>query len=161
MRHVLLAAVALVSVSGCVPYLDPNNPAYYDDPSLAHARALPPAYGNDPWYDDPSWARRQYGFGYAQGWYPAHGSHKHKRNRLIIDGAVYQSENGPSVDASRYVRKECQGERDCDVKAKNKIFGDPDIGAHKDLIVTYRCGRGGAQQTLRVPEKREMDIDCD
>lgn len=160
MKRLLLAGLVAVSASGCVPYLDPGNPAYYDDPALAHARALPPDFGYDARYDEPYWAR-PYGFGYVQGWSPAYGQPRHKKDRLIIDGAVYQSENGPAVDASHYVRKECQGERDCDVKAKNKIFGDPDIGAHKDLVITYRCGRRGATQTLRVPEKREMDIECD
>lgn len=159
-RFVLVSAVAVLA-AGCVPYYDPNNPAYYDDPSIAHAEAFPPARSYDPFFDDPYWARRRHSYGYVQGWYPpGGGEHRRKKSRLHIDGAVYQSENGPGVDATRYVRKECQGERDCDVKAKNKIFGDPDVGAHKDLVVTYRCGRG-PQQTLRVPEKREMDIECD
>lgn len=160
MKRMVLAGIVAVMASSCVPYLDPNNPAYYDDPDLARARSLPSEYGYDPRVHDPYWAQRQYGFGYSQGWASAGGEHRRKKDRLIIDGAVYQSENGPAVDASHYVRKECQGERDCDVKAKNKIFGDPDVGAHKDLVVTYRCGRRGPTQTMRVPEKREMDIEC-
>lgn len=160
MKRLILVGVVAVITAGCVPYEGLYDPAYYDDPNVAHAQAFPPTRAYDPFFDDPYWARRQYGYGYAQGWYPRQDDdHRHKRQRLHIDGAVYQSENGPGIDATRYVRKECQGERDCDVKAKNKIFGDPDIGAHKDLIINYRCGRG-PQQTLRVPEKSEMDIEC-
>jgi hypothetical protein len=158
MKRLLAMALTATMAAGCVPYYDPNNHAYYDDPALAHARAEPPLWQADPWYD-PFWDRPRYGYGPGIGYGYGHGGHR-KKDRLTIDSAVYQSENGPSVDASRYVRKECQGERDCDVKAKNKIFGDPDIGAHKDLIVQYRCGNG-PQRRLRVPEKREMDIDCD
>jgi hypothetical protein len=167
------AAVACcLGLAGCaLPVID--NPAYYDDPEAAWAQ--------DPYLNDPFWSARPAWRGYGLpppgyyghrpprwGWagpgpgpgWPDSPRRDRNRGRLTIDGAVYQSENGIAVDASRYVRKECEGERDCDVKAKNKIFGDPDVGAHKELIVKYRCGNG-PQRTLIVPEKREMDIDCD
>ena len=80
--------------------------------------------------------------------------------RLTIESAVYLSENGLRLDAARYVRHKCEGEIDCSVKAKTSVLGDPDVGARKTLVVTYRCGNG-PQRTISVPEKRKAGIDCD
>lgn len=162
-----LFAVALVAfaITGCV--YDPNYADYYDDSSLNRGGPYDdPVYRGDGKrrvkggdYDD----RRQYDRrdrydGRRDGRYD-NDRNERPRQRMTIEDAQYQSVNGQRVDASRYVRGECQGENNCDVKASNKIFGDPDVGAHKDLIVRYRCGRGPSR-TVRVPEKSERDIKC-
>jgi hypothetical protein len=137
---------------------------YYEDYSP------PPTYGNT--YGGEVYYSRGdsgYGRGYSgDNDYRRHPRHDHDRRdhrrdrddvKMTIEDAQYESVNGRRIDANRYVRDECHGENNCDVKASNKIFGDPDVGARKDLVVRYRCGRGPTR-TVRVPEKSEQDIKC-
>ncbi|MDX2145078.1 MAG: hypothetical protein SFV19_17115 [Rhodospirillaceae bacterium] len=161
MKRVLLSAIVLLSVSGCVAY-DMDNPALYDDPNVAY-RDDP--YAVDPFYGDPFFAgyrdsrRPYYGRPRGYGYYGYEVSPSRPKERMIIEDAQYESVNGRRVDANRYVRDECHGENNCDVKASNKIFGDPDVGARKDLVVRYRCGNGPSR-TVRVGEKSEQDLGC-
>jgi Galactose binding lectin domain len=176
MRTVLAAVIAAASLSACVAY-DMDNPALYDDPARA-ARVNADPFARDPFagevgyvvrYDRfgrpvyvPVAPDRYYGGGYYGGGYgrpERHERHDRPKRRMTIEDAQYESVNGQRIDANRYVRDECDGENNCDVKASNKKFGDPDVGAHKDLIVRYRCGKGPSR-TVRVPEKSEQDIRC-
>jgi hypothetical protein len=169
MRQVLAAIIGAAALGGCVAY-DLDNPALYDDPALARSGGP-----RDPFFDDPGFgyvlrtdrygrpvyvrpvSGGAYGGYYYGGGYAGPG--ERPKRRMVIEDAQYESVNGRRIDANRYVRDECHGENDCDVKASNKIFGDPDVGAHKDLIVRYRCGNGPSR-TVRVPEKSERDLRC-
>jgi hypothetical protein len=159
-QTVFAAALATCTLAGCADY-------YYDEPSYSrrggyyegevyygrgdYGRVDGPSYRRDYDYDDYR-DRRRGDRGHDR-------DDDHGKQRMVIEDAQYESVNGKRVDANRYVRDECHNENNCDVKASNKIFGDPDVGAHKDLIVRYRCGKGPSR-TMRVPEKSERDIKC-
>jgi hypothetical protein len=171
MKRVVLSVAVLMAVSGCVAY-DVDNPALHDDPNAAYrngSSAADPFYG-DPFYGDPFYAdtyysryrdgrRPYYGAPRGHGYFGYEVGRSRPKQRLVIEDAQYESVNGRRIDANRYVRDECHGENNCDVKASNKIFGDPDVGAHKDLVVRYRCGNGPSR-TVRVGEKSEQDLGC-
>jgi|GEM_PF-2516231 len=170
MKRLVLGVLAVLSLGGCVAY-DMDNPALYDDPRRTARQS------HDPFFDGPAYEVRYdrfgrpiyvrrdpnayYGSAYFGGGYgrPDRPHFERFKRRMTIEDAQYESVNGRRIDANRYVRDECDGENNCDVKASNKKFGDPDVGAHKDLIVRYRCGKGPSR-TVRVPEKSEQDIRC-
>lgn len=167
MLRTFFAAASVFALTSCTAY-DWADQALYDDPSFAR---------RDPRFDSPydagysgsggpivydRYGRPLYaapGVHGSLGYYGTYGDASRPKRRVVIEDAQYESVNGQRIDASRYVRKECQGEHKCDFKASNKVFGDPDVGAHKDLIVRYRCGKGPTR-TVRVPEKSEGDIRC-
>ena len=176
LRTLISATLAALSLGACVAY-DADNPALYDDPTLAARRTQDP-FARDPFFADPVYVvrydrfgrpfyvpvapesiprRGSWGGGFGGG--GGYGGPARAKQRMTIEDAQYESVNGLRVDANRYVRDECHGENNCDVKASSKKLGDPDAGAHKDLIVRYRCGNGPSQ-TLRVPESSEQDIRC-
>lgn len=180
LRQLMFAALGAASLSGCVAY-DMDNPALYDDPALARRANVDP-FANDPFFDRAEYVVRYDRFGrpfYVRrfdgaiiavppgpGFGPGYGGGyggpvivDRPKRRMTIEDAQYESVNGQRIDANRYVRDECDGENNCDVKASNKKFGDPDVGAHKDLIVRYRCGNGPSR-TVRIPEKSEQDLGC-
>lgn len=170
MKRMMLGVLAAMSLSGCVAY-DMDNPALYDDPRRVAGQSYDPFFDGPEYtvrydrYGRPFYVRRDpspfFGGGYYNGGYGRgdYGRPDRPKRRMTIEDAQYESVNGKRVDANRYVRDECDGENNCDVKATNKKFGDPDVGAHKDLIVRYRCGKGPSR-TVRVPEKSEQDIRC-
>lgn len=64
-----------------------------------------------------------------------------------------------SCDATRAVRRACEGESDCSLKAGNELCGDPTPGQVKTLYVTYRC-RGRVRDITRQ-EGKYLSLDCD
>lgn len=147
LRTLFAVALTASALVGCA-----SDPYFYDDPA---PRKRGP-------YDDPVYRGGPYGGGgYAGGPNARRDRDRDNRSkrRMTIEDAQYESVNGKRINVIGYVRRECEGESKCDVKASNKIFGDPDIGAHKDLVVRYRCGNGPTR-TVRVPEKKERDIKC-
>ncbi len=64
-----------------------------------------------------------------------------------------------SCDATRAVRRACEGESDCSLKAGNELCGDPTPGQVKTLSVTYRC-RGRVRDVTRQ-EGKYLSLDCD
>ncbi len=162
-RTVVAAALATFTLAGCAD-------GFYDEPGYGRRGG----YSGEAYYgrgdygrvDGPSYRRDWDDDDYRDGRRGDRGrdhdrdrDHDRGKQRMVIEDAQYESVNGKRVDATRYVRGECQNENNCDVKASNKNFGDPDVGAHKDLIVRYRCGKGPSR-TMRVPEKSERDIKC-
>ncbi|MBL8631201.1 MAG: hypothetical protein JNM81_16325 [Rhodospirillaceae bacterium] len=152
MRTVFAVALATCGLGGCADYYDP---AYYDEPNYGRVRG-PNTFEGEVYYQQGIGGYRRRDFGDD---YDVRGRDRDRKQRMVIEDAQYESVNGKRIDANRYVRDECHGENNCDVKASNKIFGDPDVGARKDLVVRYRCGKGPSR-TMRVPEKSERDIKC-
>lgn len=64
-----------------------------------------------------------------------------------------------SCDATRAVRRACEGESDCSLKSGNELCGDPTPGQVKTLYVTYRC-RGRIRDITRQ-EGKYLSLDCD
>lgn len=64
-----------------------------------------------------------------------------------------------SCDATRAVRRACEGESDCSLKAGNELCGDPTPGQVKTLYVSYRC-RGRVRDITRQ-EGKYLSLDCD
>jgi hypothetical protein len=64
-----------------------------------------------------------------------------------------------SCDATRALRRACEGESDCSLKAGNELCGDPVPGQVKTLYVTYRC-RGRVHNVTRM-EGKYLGLDCD
>ena len=64
-----------------------------------------------------------------------------------------------TCDATRAVRRACEGESDCSLKAGNELCGDPTPGQVKTLYVTYRC-RGRTRNITRT-EGKQLGLDCD
>jgi hypothetical protein len=65
---------------------------------------------------------------------------------------------GKTCDATRSVRRECEGESICTFKAGNELCGDPAPRQVKTLEVTYRC-RGRAQSVTRT-EGKHLSLSC-
>jgi hypothetical protein len=64
-----------------------------------------------------------------------------------------------TCDATRALRRACEGESDCSLKAGNELCGDPVPGQVKTLYVTYRC-RGRVHSITRM-EGKQLGLDCD
>ncbi len=64
-----------------------------------------------------------------------------------------------TCDATRALRRACEGESDCSLKAGNELCGDPTPGQVKTLYVTYRC-RGRVRNITRT-EGKNLSLDCD
>lgn len=64
-----------------------------------------------------------------------------------------------TCDATRALRRACEGESDCSLKAGNELCGDPTPGQVKTLYVTYRC-RGRVRDVTRT-EGKQISLECD
>ena len=64
-----------------------------------------------------------------------------------------------TCDATRALRRACEGESDCSLKAGNELCGDPVPRQVKTLYVTYRC-RGRVHNITRT-EGKQLALDCD
>ncbi|XP_071956824.1 L-rhamnose-binding lectin CSL3-like [Antedon mediterranea] len=62
-----------------------------------------------------------------------------------------------SAKSLQVVRKECQGKKDCWVKAKNSVFGDPCVGVFKSLTIHYACVD---YEIVGACEGKQIDIRC-
>lgn len=82
----------------------------------------------------------------------------HEDPPLRIVEARYGTERR-SCDATRAVRRACEGESDCSLKAGNELCGDPTPGQVKTLSITYRC-RGRVHDVTRQ-EGKYLKLDCD
>lgn len=113
------------------------------------------AYGRAPGRErhQPS-----YGYGRNDGRDVYRGNNRDHRPRITILGASYRSIDGRACDAFAHVHKKCDGDKDCKVKASNKICGDPDRGRLKVLEVTYACGNRQFQS--RTPERSSSRLRC-
>jgi hypothetical protein len=105
-------------------------------------------YSNAPrYYDNDRYGRDRYG------------RDRHDRfPSLTILGASYRSINGRACDAFSNVHRKCDGERSCNVRASNKICGDPERGRLKVLEISYACD--GRTFSARVPEKSNARLVC-
>jgi hypothetical protein len=63
-----------------------------------------------------------------------------------------------TCDATRAVRRACEGESDCSLKAGNELCGDPTPGQVKTLYVTYRCQ--GRTRNVTRGEGKQLSLDC-
>jgi len=63
-----------------------------------------------------------------------------------------------TCDATRALRRACEGESDCMLKAGNELCGDPTPGRVKTLYVTYRC-KGRVRNVTRT-EGKMLSLDC-
>lgn len=63
-----------------------------------------------------------------------------------------------TCDATRAVRRACEGESDCSLKAGNELCGDPTPGQVKTLYVTYRCQ--GRVRNITRTEGKMLGLDC-
>ena len=127
-RHFLLAALSAASLGGC---------------------DLPP--GGYP----------AQGGGYGSGPYrpaPSSSYDEDEARPLRITDAVWRADNGRSVDATGYVRGQCDREQECRLRADNRFFGDPAPGRGKRLIIGYRCDRGRLE--FVIPENKTETLAC-
>ena len=63
-----------------------------------------------------------------------------------------------TCDATRAVRRACEGESDCSLKAGNELCGDPTPGRVKQLTVTFSCH--GQVRTTDRPEPGILGLRC-
>jgi hypothetical protein len=61
------------------------------------------------------------------------------RDRDIRVMSAWYGIEGRSCDATRQVRRTCNGRDDCTIRATNRLCGDPAPGVVKVLTVWYRC----------------------
>jgi len=64
-----------------------------------------------------------------------------------------------SCNATRAMRRACEGDDSCSVKAGNELCGDPAPGQVKTLYVTYRCE--GRPRDITRTEGKYLRLDCD
>lgn len=93
----------------------------------------------------------------------------HGGARPVVQHAVYEppirivearyGTDRRSCDATRALRRACEGESDCGLKAGNELCGDPTPGQVKTLTVTYRCR--GRLHTVTRTEGKHLSLDCD
>jgi hypothetical protein len=65
-----------------------------------------------------------------------------------------------TCDATRALRRRCEGESDCSIKAGNELCGDPIPGQVKTLYVTYRCQGQGRTRSITRTEGKYLSLDC-
>jgi hypothetical protein len=84
--------------------------------------------------------RRGYADGYAAGQRAAHDDRGNSRGwaRMRVEEAEY-GVRGAMCDAREAVRNEVE-RNDGNVRASNRLCGDPARGAQKFLRIVYRCG---------------------
>lgn len=147
-RHLIstLLSFAVIVISGPAALAQgdaTNRPSYYGSPSSP--------YTYDRYYDDDD--RHDYRYGqapygqtpYVRPYdqprpqpYPDYGQRAQRFGGLQILEAWYG--RGRRVcDASHSMRRACEGQPGCEVKAGNELCGDPVPGTIKGLTVTYRC----------------------
>lgn len=151
-RHLIssLLALAVVAFSGMAVLAQPdgtNRPSYYGNP-------YNPYTTYDRYDDDRPDYRRDYRYGtpYVRPQpypYPDYGQRAQRMGGLQILEAWYG--RGRRVcDAAHTMRRACEGQPGCEVKAGNELCGDPAPGVVKGLTVTYRC-----HGDVRRAEQRE------
>jgi hypothetical protein len=142
-RHLAFIAFAfalfLSTGTAVLAQPDPSRPSYYGNPYNSYDR-----YDDDR-YDD----RENYRYGtpyvrpyqqpYAQPYPgPRYDQRAQRFGGLQILEAWYG--RGRRVcDAAHSMRRACDGQEGCTVKAGNELCGDPTPGVVKGLSVTYRC----------------------
>jgi hypothetical protein len=65
-----------------------------------------------------------------------------------------------TCDATRALRRACEGESDCSLKAGNELCGDPTPGQVKTLYVSYRCQGQGRTRSVTRTEGKYLSLDC-
>ena len=92
------------------------------------------------------------------------------RSRPVTQATVYEppiriiearyGTDRRTCDATRAVRRACEGESDCSLKAGNELCGDPTPGQVKTLYVTYRCQGQGRSRSVTRTEGKQLGLDC-
>lgn len=137
-RHLTLIAFALALVVSTV-----TSALAQPDPGTRSGRAYERTYDryDDDRYDDRDAYR--YGTPYVRPYQqlypgPQYDQRAQRYGGLQILEAWYG--RGRRVcDAAHSMRRACDGQEGCTVKAGNELCGDPTPGAVKGLTVTYRC----------------------
>ena len=103
--------------------------------------------------------RRGYAEGYAAGQRAAHDDRGNSRGwaRVRVEEAEY-GVRGAMCDAREAVRNEVE-HNDGNVRASNRLCGDPARGAQKFLRIVYRCGDS---EPMRVStrEGESLRLNC-
>ncbi len=104
--------------------------------------------------DSQSGSRRREGhFGSSRSAEPSYG-----RYGLHITDVTYRGPNGSYCDATMRVRRACDGQRRCSVRAGNRLCGDPQRGVKKKLSVGYHCG--GRRRVVQAEEDSTATVGC-
>ena len=152
-RHLLstLLSFAVVASSATAALAQPdgaNRPSYYGSPYSP--------YTQDRYYDDDDRYDHRYGNApylrpqpQPYSYQPRYDQRAQRFGGLQILEAWYG--RGRRVcDAAHSMRRACEGQPGCEVKAGNELCGDPVPGVIKGLTVTYRC-----HGDVRRAEQRE------
>lgn len=75
---------------------------------------------------------------------------------LEILDAWYGSDDR-SCDATHALNR-CNGRHQCEVRASNRLCGDPHRGVHKSLAIRYSCGVGA--ETVYLREDQSTLLSC-
>lgn len=103
--------------------------------------------------------RHGYAEGYAAGQRAAHDDRGNSRGwaRLRVEEAEY-GVRGAMCDAREAVRYEAE-RNDGNVRASNRLCGDPANGARKSLRIVYRCGNSDPVR-VSVREDESLRLSC-
>ena len=158
-RHLVsgLLSLAVVAFSGMAALAQPDGnpggvPRYYGDRYSYDRNYYADDDRHDYRYGSTPYARPyQQPYGYDQRAQPYGYDQRAQRygGGLQILEAWY-GRGRRACDAAHSMRRACEGQPGCEVKAGNELCGDPLPGAIKNLTVTYSC-----HGNVRRAEQRE------
>ena len=147
-RHLVpgLLALAVVALSGTAALAQPDGnpgPRYYGDRYIYDR-----SYADDDRHDYRYGNRSYQPYQYRQPYHFDQRAQRYGGGLQILE--AWYGRGRRACDAAHSMRRACEGQPGCEVKAGNELCGDPVPGAIKNLTVTYSC-----HGDVRRAEQRE------